>query len=291
MPESFKTFQPKSELLRKVIDHYYFHSNDVNGHSTYFTFYPHYKHALTIYKNSKVERKSEYQAKACPTLRGYNLTYTSLINHFAQAEIVGPFNKIGVVFQPLGINHFINGHINRDVKSPFHLDFSLFQTSMKNCLDGVFHEENTDIKVEKLDEYFLSIYNHFKAELLQEAIEIALNGSEEYNVHSLAKELDVSRRTLLRLFRRHLNSSTKDYLKMIKFRKAVKVYQESIKRMNLSDLTYQVNYNDQSEFIHHFKKLTGFSPKSFFENLHTISNLGTYWTLDQKNEAVPNSQF
>jgi len=162
---------------------------------------------------------------------------------------------------------------------------------MKECLDAVFYEQQLDVKVAILDEYFLSIYNSFDAELLQKAIELALNGEEDYNVHSLANELNVSRRTLLRLFRKHLNSSTKEYLKMIKFRKAVKVYQESLKSMNLSDLTYQVNYNDQSEFIHHFKSLTGFSPKSFFQNLNTISNQGTYWTLAQKNEAVPNSQF
>src|SRR5690625_5977188 len=47
------TSKHQSMKLKKFINYYYFHHSDEADYQRSFIFYPHYKHALTVYKNSK----------------------------------------------------------------------------------------------------------------------------------------------------------------------------------------------------------------------------------------------
>ncbi len=279
MKELFQSRTPKSSVLQKLIAYYYFHQSGEDSSVQSFIYYPHYRNALSIYKDSELALENEYTTVTKPKDCGYSFGFAKLINHAAKAEIHPPFNKVGVVFQALGLNHFIDGNLSEHLLKPIQLEFNFFKQSMPQILDEVYQAETIENKVDLLDQYFLSIYKGFEEPKMEKAIELLLINDSKYTVKELAQEVDVSRKTLLRLFKKHHNCSAIDYIKLVQFRRAIEIFQNSKDRASLTDLAYDTAYYDQSDFIHHFKKLTGFNPKSFFKDLSNLGNQDTYWTF------------
>jgi AraC-like DNA-binding protein len=279
MSNSFQTALPGSTFLQKCIAYYYFEESGDASHSKSFIYYPHYKNALSIYKNCRVTLKHEFSSLAYPANNCYSFGYSKLISSAAQAELQAPFTKIGVVFQPLGLNHFLEGNLSDYVPAPINVDFDVFKDTMLDILPSVFDAAALEEKVTLLDNYFLSVFKGFKDKKMEDALHLLFAEDAKYSVESLAEALQISRKTLLRLFKKHQNCSVIDYMKLIQFRKSVEIFQNSKDKTKLTELAHNTAYYDQSDFIKHFKKLTGFNPKSFFENLTILGDQGTFWTL------------
>lgn len=83
------------------------------------------------------------------------------------------------------------------------------------------------------------------------------------------------------MFQKHLNCSVKDYLSVVYFRRALEIYNKSPEKKLLIDVALDADYYDQSEFISHFKKLTGFNPRRFFRKLVQYGKEETYWSIEK----------
>lgn len=278
MESTFHTNKPLSQGLTPYIAYYYFHEAASGSDTERFTYYPHVKNALTIYKNSKIEIRDAFTTVTSPSKNGYLCSYTMLYSHFARAEMHAPFKKIGVVFQPLGLNHFMRCNADQLLTQTFNIDIDLFSEDPTEKFDRIFSTDDLSEKTHLLDAFFLEAFTDFTDVKMKKAMSLILASGLDYSVQELADELELNRKALLRMFRKHLNCSVRDYLRVVKFRKAVDHHQESLQKSSLTHLAYEMDYNDQSEFIHHFKKLTGFSPKPFFKSLEPLSNQGTYWS-------------
>ena len=279
MKNIFQSAAPASKLLQKHIAYYYFDQSTDESHKKSFFYYPHYKNAMTIYKNSTVTLEGPYSTITKPSPVNYFFGFAKLINHAAKAQIQSPFNKIGIVFQPLGLNQFLPGNLCDFMQDPITLEFNIFKASFEPVLDKIYSTDIIAEKVTLLDEYFLSIYIGFKNDKIEKAIDILIKNDAKYSVDELADALDINRKSLLRLFRKHQNCSVIDYIKLIQFRKAIDNFQNSVDKSTLTKLAHDTSYYDQSDFINHFKKLTGFNPKSFFNNISDQGKEGTYWTF------------
>ncbi|MCI4670539.1 MAG: helix-turn-helix domain-containing protein [Bacteroidia bacterium] len=279
--EDFNSIKPASPFLQKYIAYYYFHNSEEGDHCSKFVYYPHTKNALSIYKNSIIVRSGDFHTKTIPHSQKYFFTYSKLTHQFAKAEIHAPFDKIGVVFQPLGLNHFIKEDLSNVLLGTFSLDFKYFEGSMTPFLDRIYASDCLLEKRRYLDEYFLSIYEGFQDERLERALELLNDQEVKYTVQSLAEELGLSRKTLLRIFHKHLCCSVKDYLSVVYFRRALGIYNNSSEKKLLIEVALDTDYYDQSEFISHFKKLTGFNPKRFFRKLIQYGKEETFWSTAQ----------
>ena len=274
------TQKPKSPFLRNFISYYYFHKSGDEDVSLSFNYYPHFKNALTIYKKSKVEIIGETHTRSIPAKNDYFFSYSQLIKRFGTAEIIPPFDKIGVVFEPLGLNHFVKENLSHYLNEPINLNFNYFRDSMSNVLEDIFSAVDSDTKTTLLDTYFSERFIGFDEDRLKAAITFMLNSDTKCSVNSIAEELNMNRKTLLRLFNRHLKCSVKDYIDLIKFRRAVDVYQKSFDKPSLTNLALDLNYYDQAEFTNHFKKVTGVNPKKFYNNLMQFGSDSTYWSVN-----------
>lgn len=275
----FHSQSPLSEELKPYISYYYFHRSEKDSAKFAFSFYPHYENALTINKNSRTDLMAPYHVRTVSGKPGYWLNYSQLFKYAAHAEMQSPFDRIGVVFKPLGINHFLDEDLGELMEGSFALNVDWFDKSFLTSLDPIFTESDLLRKVGLLDKLFLSALVHFKEQRLGEAIQLIMKHKGKIAVEELAKTIGVHRKTLLRLFKRHLNCSVKEYLGMVRFRHALHLYQDSMDKPSLSQLTYDADFNDQSEFIHHFKKVTGLNPRKFFKHLKTIGQQSTYWEI------------
>lgn len=278
MSDSFISIQPKSERIRKLIRYYYFHKSDSPSLDKTIIYYPHLVTGINIYRNSKIiwdENGRTY----VPT-KQKEPTITLTINH-TKSKIVrmrGAFNKIGIVLNPLGINHFISQNLSELYEGRI-TDFGVFSPDIVELSNIIYHSDDSETNRDLLDDFFELRYVGFDDTRLIKAISL-LNDTEVLpKTSELAANVGVSRETLLRLFKKHLCCSVEQYKALIRFRKALDVYQKSIGQIKLTQVAATSEYYDQSDFIRHFKTVTGFNPKPFFSNLRHISSEDTYWTL------------
>ncbi|SFT44437.1 Helix-turn-helix domain-containing protein [Lishizhenia tianjinensis] len=277
----FQTSPPQAKALKHLIAYYYFHTSEVEGEKKSYIYYPNYLNALSIYKDAEFELLGKFETFSKPKPNsGFSLGYTKLLHNASKANITGPFNKIGVVFQPLGINHFIHKPLSSICPEQINLNFQHFTPTINKVLEKVYQENEIDKKVALLDDFFLNHFHEFEDQKLLKAVNHLHQTEDKVSVEELAEHVGVNRKTLLRAFRKHLDCSVIEYINLIRFRRAVDKYQRLTDKLSLTEVALETEYYDQSEFIHHFKKLTGFKPKSFFKNLTTLGKEGTYWTFD-----------
>jgi len=266
--EKFISRKPQSAILRKHIAYYYFHESVEEGFVKKFIYYPNYKLALTNYIGSQMQF-SPSQSKISPNKdSGFLQFYGGVQTNCVLAEIHAPFKKLGVVFQALGINYFIAEPLIK-LQLKFNDKFEHFLPTMEDCLIKVYQTDNIDQKVELLDAYFLSRFVEMEDPRLAKAIKLLRETEEKFTVNSLAETMGVSRRTLLRIFQQHLNCSVKDYINIVQFRKALDRYQRNETKPSLTNLAYELDYYDQSEFIHH----------QFFATIGQQGQEDTFWTF------------
>jgi len=279
--DTFKTILPKDKNLSKWIAYYYFHKSNDENFSKDIIYHPHYLVALNVYKNVRIEVNKNGRTYVPVKHDSKEIIITINNRTSKQVRLRGAFNKIGVVFNPLGINHFINHPLSKIVSNNRVSSFEYFGENFSNTSNLVFSESSIESKGKLLDAFFKIHFKNFEDERVKKAIDIILNSSEIPKVQELAKNLFISRKTLLRLFRMHLCFSVEEFKSIIKFRKALQFYEEAINKPTFTQVAHDNRYYDQSEFINHFKSITSFNPKKFFSSINNISNNGTYWTFKE----------
>jgi AraC-like DNA-binding protein len=276
--EIFITKKPKSELLMKFISYYYFHSSEKVEENIKFHFYPNTINAITIYKNSKISFNENFSSIIQPTKnKNYIKLYTGLKRIVGSTEIHTPFDKIAIAFKPLGLNSFINNPLQNIISERNNFTICEFDPEIDEILDQVYFENDYDKKVEILDFYFISKINKFRCEITEKAINLILKNDDKFKVIDLSKILNISSKTLNRKFNLHLNLSVKDFIEIAHFRKTFNHYLIHNQNNKLTDLAYQFNYYDQSDFINQFKKITGINPKNLFKKVEHFGNENLFW--------------
>ncbi|KKL05761.1 hypothetical protein LCGC14_2602810 [marine sediment metagenome] len=184
-----------------------------------------------------------------------------VVSYIKPLEVVyqKPVNEITIKFKPLGFNHFVNNPsdyfkegLNRDIK-PFE-DFD-------EQMDTILNISNKNEQVENLEKYWLSklkIVELDKIEAIVQDVESALGMAE------IAKKHNISRQYLNKIFTRNLGKTPSEYRKVFKFKKALEGFQSV---NDLTELSYNCLFYDQSHFIKEFKSLTNMKPSSFFRNI------------------------
>lgn len=274
---SFTTIKPNSDIISPHIAYYYFHEK-LEGDPVNFIFYPHTRCGLTTYKNSKTLHQDKKATTHPDPSVAYTQLYSGIIDYAVRVTMIPPFRKIGIAFNPIGINYFISEPLNGLIH-PMGSEFTYFLEDMKFTLDKVYVQDQIIEKVKLLDDYFENRYSQLIDKRIDKVIKLIYDSEERVSVQYLADSLSISRKTLLRLFKLHLNCSVKEYLNIVQFRKAISTYQDAKKKMQLSEVAHSTNYYDQSDFIKHFRKVTGYNPKKFFDGIEHIGDEDTFWTF------------
>ncbi len=269
-----KIYKPKNQILQKYIECFYTLRRNENGKDiTYFGF-PSNTIFLTLCNNSKI------------TVNQNNLTIENFecnqINSIliidnqkkASTTYKGKINEITIYFKPLGINAFIEKPLINYIKNTIS-DFYPF-CDYATALSNVFKIDDDDSKIEFLENYLASKLIGFEHIFLNKAIEKILN-EDKINVSELANYLNTSRTTFHKQFLRHIGYSPSQFIKIERFRNAIKIFTKNSNEEQLIDVTYIVEYFDQSHMAKDFKSLTGYTPKIFFSKLQQIEGSQINW--------------
>ena len=279
MATTFETRIPELHELQKFVSYYYFHSSDEDTNKLSFSYYPHFKNAVTLYQDSKVNLITPTHSNVTPEPGSFICAYAQMFTQFAKTKIHGKFQKIGIVFEPLGLNHFLDRPLSEIIHFELNCEFDYFEQKIAPFRQHLF-SASIDEKVRLLDDFLFSNLQQLEVDKLKSAITILFDDKNKNSIESVANELGISRKTLLRMFRKHLNYSVQNYASLIQFRKAVEVYQEAAEKPSFTGLALDLNYYDQSDFIRNFKRITKTNPTRFFKQLKKFGDNQTFWTPD-----------
>jgi len=284
MNSKYVQIEPKSEHLKSLIKLYYVHESIDRDAIEKITYFPNYVTTINVYKNSKVTWDSFSRTHVREENNKFLKLLVGKFDRSREIILKGRYNKLTIVFNPLGLNHFLDIPLSNLVESHFSI-FDYFGESFDRRLTQVFNSERIESKRDLLDEYFESKYIEFKEHRLSYAVNRMFTCRGKISIQKIASELKISRKTLLRLFKTHLGISPMEYKSIIRFRNALSIYQNQATKTSLSSLSYEANFYDQSDLNSHFRIRTGMSPKQLFSGIETIQS-DLYW----KVEHVPKVQ-
>lgn len=274
----FVTDKPRDPNVARHIAYYYFHKSDDAAFQNKFIFYPNYKHALTVYKNSDTLLNGHGSEISASKEEKFTIFYTVNIDKNLNVSLNGAFDKIGIVFNPMGINHFIDVPLS-DIFTPFVAELSVFGTAFEEILLKVYQETDAELKIDLLDNFFKQRLIAFDEPILKRAVAEILNSNGAIRVEELSDLLNVNRKTLLRLFKKHLCCSVEEYKKLVMFRNALNFSQQG-ELLSLTDVALYNLYYDQAHFIKQFKSITKLSPKTLLSKITKLGNQEVYWNFD-----------
>ena len=186
------------------------------------------------------------------------------------------FYKVGVVFNPLGINHFIGKPLS-DIFTPSFSEFTYFGEAFENSIKSSWPFGYED-KAAALDAFFRKQYAGFDEPVVKKAVQEILNTNGSVRVEDLSEITGVNRKTLLRLFKKHLCASVEEYKKLVMFRNALNYSQQA--GHSLTDVALYSLYYDQAHYIKHFKAVTNQAPKALLSKLTQLGNQDVYWHFE-----------
>jgi AraC-like DNA-binding protein len=277
--DHFITLPTKDDRLKPFVSYFYFHHATDEIFNKSFTFYPNYKHAITAYASSKSIKIGPSTHKIIPH-SNVNVLYTMNYDKAYQVNLNGAFSKLGIVFHPLGINHFIKPDLDKIYNIDNQYSFHYFGNEFDQVLQSVFDTDSYELKQEILEQFLISKLQPFDQPLLKQAIDLMFDNQSNLKIEEIASILNTNRKQLLRLFQKHVCCSPEIYRKMIRFRNAFNELQTD-KESTLTDISLFHNYYDQSDFNRQFKSITNEQPKNLLKSITHIGNEDTYWKFEE----------
>jgi len=157
MKEDFFSIKPKSKLLDTLIDHYYFQDVSNEGGKFSVVYYPNYKTALNYYKNAAVTWDNVGRIITQIEKKSDGCIFTQNTKTSRYVTIQGSVGKIGIVFKPLGINHFIPFNLIQITEASI-TSFDYFGNSLTKLLEYIYPLKSTEEKRDYLDKFFIENY-------------------------------------------------------------------------------------------------------------------------------------
>lgn len=273
------TFKPVNDQLKKLVAYYYIHNSEDENSKESFYFYPNYLHALTIYKGNdiKLDPKIKKGSKITSSTEKEKVTILYTINDKEKYHVTikGSFNKIGIVFYPLGFNHFIDKPLDEVLTEKIQ-EVALHPSFLNNIKEIQDHLTNNSI-IEIIEKALLSIIKPFNEVELQKSIKEIVRSNGTIKTAELETLTGKNRKTLLRYFKKHTLLSIEDYKKMVMFRNSLNYALSQKDLVNLTDVALYNMYFDQSHFIKHFKSVTKETPKTLLPKITQLDNKDLYW--------------
>jgi len=268
-------FKPQNTTLQNYIEGYYFLINKENETTTPYLTFPNNNSILSVYENTE---NCFSENKAVVKGKKNNSFNSDLICHYKkpiEIHIEGNVKELAFYFKPLGLNAFLSKQLHTYTNDSFS-NFNPYD-DFKETMVSILKMENIEESRQKIEEYWMTKLVGFEHPFLHKAIARLQHLEDEISISDLAKECHTSRQNLIKNFDKHLCKNPSEFRKIHRFREALKSYSKASKQNNLTQLSFDMFFYDQSHLIKDFKSLTGLSPKNFFKKLTSDEHKNVNW--------------
>ncbi|WP_046243215.1 helix-turn-helix domain-containing protein [Hymenobacter terrenus] len=280
-----KALYPAHEVIRNYVAYYYLFNPDKYCLNEFYLAYPHINTPLFFYSKTSIRAS------------GRHIRYTDTTDSEIQVGIIGRslqpyhctvdgcFSNVTIVFKPLGISQFVNVPFGTMAKRPFQRFFGWEQFS--GLLQNLLGEQDDELLVSKLDQFLLSRYSPVQEPLVERAVALLTAEEASHDVGELEHLLGCNRKTLFRLFQKHLGCSPTGFKRIARFRNALEKLQD--RSLTLTQAAYEAHFYDQAHFSKEVKKLTGDAPQHLLSKAAYASN-SPFFIHVKKGSHVPDVQ-
>lgn len=271
----FKFIETKHPVLKKYIEGFYLLNTIKSASTLELIAFPSNKIIISAYKATAIKmtpgRVQFTEKKDHP--------FASTIAFALEQPVTGIYSgnieEITFCFNPLGFNYFIEGDLADHYKSGIRF-FNYFE-DFEETMQGLFNGQDEKVIQQKTENYWLSRLQKKKLALPEEIIG-RLQEDTEHSIAGIAKDLGVSRQHITRLFEKHICKTPSTFKKIARFRKTLQNRVQNLRaQKNLTSLTYESLFYDQSHLIKDFQSLTGMTPKKFFSGNRSFKNGNINW--------------
>ncbi len=277
--ESFESIQPAAAILKPHIAYYYFHQTHHQDGINQMLYYPNHQDAINIYRHADVQWDEHGRTITSSQQANNPCIYTSNQQQVRMVTMLGMHFKVGIIFNPLGLNHFIDVPFNQLIDSVV-TPFDYFGDALAQLADDLYQPSSLASKQRRLDRFFVEQYQGFDDSAFYQLIRHMQQHDPNMEVAEMAKRLDISSKTVQRRFKQHLGYSPRTFKAVLRFRQALLQYQQQVQnsKPKLTEIGLHSAYYDQSDFIRQYKALVGLTPKQLYQRIQTLGDNNTFWT-------------
>lgn len=245
---------PPSELLAPYVKHYWF-LTACSPRQMHERIIPNGLICLMFHRGERIFSSTQNRFQPRAFLSGQGTGYSDLV-------YAGSIDLACIVFQPAGAKAFFNMpliELNEQNVAVDELDNPLL-TELSNRL---FDLSDIRANVLLMEQFLckclctLTVHN-------QQRINAALQSiyAGQQRVDMLAQTACLGYKQFKRVFAEYVGANPKDYLRVIRFQKALHILQnQSVS--SLTQLAYECGYYDQPHLIKEFKTFSGYTPAEY----------------------------
>ena len=275
-----KTYIPKSDQLRKYVDFFYTFDKKNPCHVSYISF-PHVNTGIAFFKNTSITRLDNKVSMQpldikAGALNTYSIEIVGKVTEPLFIQYQGNVQELSIIFKPLGINHFLKENFS-SIAPNFSQEYINAEWLVFAPL--LFKEESEESQISLLESFLLKKIQTHDLTSMYKAIEYLEDVANELSIQEIASILRMNLKTFQRRFYKHLACTPSDYRRIFKFRASLNSGLLSKDLRNLTTLTYESNYYDQSYFVREYRKLTRLNPKAFFNKISVLNDQKIIWEV------------
>ena len=195
-------------------------------------------------------------------------------NDFYDIELTGKYSLFSIMFEPQGLMQFFKFPLYEICNRNVPLQYLNGQDGRD--LEEKMAEANTfQQRVFIAETYFYNLlknsYADFGFRRMNHIVELIKRTTGNISIPQMASEACLSRKQFERIFSEHIGISPKQYLKIVRFQFVLFLKQQNAD-LNMTELSCDGGYFDQSHFINDFKSLCGSTPKQYFTENEACSD-------------------
>lgn len=206
------------------------------------------------------------------------LTVSGQVNYPAHLHSDGNTEMIVAVFKPYGMKPFFHLPIsqlhNQEVSG-----YDLENKKLEKLAAQIFDCKDTNGCVGLIEAWLLwqlsdipPSKSGYHMDRIAAAVQQLL-AAPETSVAALASTACLSKKQFERLFNELVGANPKEYARIARFQKSLKLLQNHPIDGSLAQLAYQCGYADQSHFIREFKLFSGYTPSALTDVCTPYSDL------------------
>lgn len=275
----FTSFYPLAPALEQYIDYYYMQRYQKKNTQLRYQCFPHLNNSLSLFSKAafyfdEMGSHVQYSNSGNPLCLLTVIRKAPLWVHHS-----GPLCKVAVVFKPLGLHAFTEQPVGT-LAPNFVAAVDPFGGALNTLNAKVFDVSDPGQLISLLDNFFLSLLNPKPQHLLESLYNAVVDLEAPQPLHFVAKQHDMSRRHMHRLFLHHFACSPETYRQIARFRYALQMATKPEEKQTLTQLAYATRHTDQSHWNKQCRKWTGCNPKKLLATGTSLGVQDTFWRLD-----------
>lgn len=268
-----KTFAPSSSILEKFIECFYVYEGKPNSTFRYVAF-PHFNTGLSFFKGASVLKQNWSLQISENSNQGVHIEILGKYTTPVLLEYKGQLREISIVFKPLGLNRFF--------KENYLSLAPAFSQQLTSNIWGQFGKSLFSSKddIGKIESFLLSQLNDDPAlSSVEKSLKLLENGTNQISISTIADTVGLNLKTFQRHFLKHMGCSPVEYRRIYRFRSSLNNKLNGSQIKNLTEITHEEGYYDQSYLIKEFRKITNHNPKDFFKSTSKVDGDKIIWEI------------